>query len=81
MREKQAATLHEVIWLGKKLPIVSEEIRVLVLHYHGLSEELVRASDYDSKIDIYDSILMECKDALQLLKDTIKSEAAVSLYS
>ncbi|EDV27923.1 uncharacterized protein TRIADDRAFT_52953 [Trichoplax adhaerens] len=78
LREKQAATLHEVIWLGKKLPIVSEEIRVLVLRYHGLSEELARATDYDSRIDVYDGILMECKDALQILKDSLKSDASAS---
>lgn len=72
--EKQAATLSEVTWRGRTVPVKQEKVRVLLLNVLESENEVQRAADSASKISVLESLLLECKDALQLLRDELHSD-------
>ncbi|XP_033097462.1 signal recognition particle subunit SRP68-like [Anneissia japonica] len=74
-REKQAATLSEVTWRGRTVPVKSEQIRGFFLSVQESDKEVAAAEDVESKISVYESLLMGCKDALQILRDELKTDA------
>ncbi|XP_071952925.1 signal recognition particle subunit SRP68-like isoform X2 [Antedon mediterranea] len=73
-REKQAATLSEVTWRGRTVPVKSEQIRGFFLSVQETDKEVTAAPDVESKISVYESLLMGCKDALQILRDELKAD-------
>lgn len=73
-REKQAATLSEVTWRGRTVPVKQEKVRVFLLNLQEVEENLAQAEDLDSKISVYESLLMDCKDALQVLREEIRAD-------
>ena len=72
-REEQAATLQEVEWRGRKLPVKQEKVRIFLLREQEFSAEI---QDSDSKVDAYESLLMDCKDGLQVLRDDLIEDPA-----
>lgn len=74
--EKQAATLSEVTWRGRTIPVKHEKVRVFLLNVQESEEEVQRATDSASKISVYESLLMECKDVSQLLRDELHADPA-----
>ncbi|XP_077979719.1 signal recognition particle subunit SRP68-like [Glandiceps talaboti] len=73
-REKQAATLSEVTWRGRNVGVKQEVVRVFLLNVQESEDEMSTAADIESKVSIYDSLLMECRDALQVLRDELKTD-------
>ena len=73
-REKQAGSLNEITWKGKSVPVKNELVRSFILHSHESTQEVERAENYESKMAVYDQLLMECKDGLQSLKDDMKPD-------
>lgn len=73
-REREAAAMTEVSWCGRNVPVKNEKVRSFILHSQQCARELERASTLDSKLTLYDSLLMECKDALQAIKDELKGD-------
>ncbi|XP_076366392.1 signal recognition particle 68 [Tachypleus tridentatus] len=80
-REKQAATLSEVTWLGRTVPVKQEKVRVFLLNAQEVENEVKRAPDLTTKIEVYERLLMECKDALQILRDELKSDQSFKTRS
>lgn len=72
-REKQAASLLEVTWRGRTVPVRLEKIRVFLLAYQGHDSSLGKASDFDEKLSAYETILLDCKEAIQSLKEDLAS--------
>ncbi|XP_070579541.1 LOW QUALITY PROTEIN: signal recognition particle subunit SRP68-like [Ptychodera flava] len=73
-REKQAATLSEVTWRGRTVGVKQEQVRLFLLNVQESEDEISKAADTESKVSIYDSLLMECRDALQALRDEIRND-------
>lgn len=73
-REKQAATLSEVTWLGRTVPVRQEKVRVFLLNVQESEVEVNKAPDLEAKIAVYERLLLECKDALQVLRDELKGD-------
>ncbi|KAJ8037657.1 Signal recognition particle subunit SRP68 [Holothuria leucospilota] len=73
-REKQAKTLSEVYWRGRTMPVTNERVRTFLLSNKESEQELAAATDNEAKISIYENSLMECKDALQTLRDELKTD-------
>ena len=73
-REREAAAMTEVSWCGRCVPVKNEKVRSFILHSQQCARELERADTLDSKLTLYDSLLMECKDALQAIKDELKGD-------
>ena len=70
-REKQASTLSEVTWLGRTVPVKTEAVRLFLLNLQESSREIEETEGIDNKISIYESVLKQCIDAQQALRDTL----------
>lgn len=77
-RDKEAAAMTEVNWRGHTVPVKNEKVRSFILHAQQSARELERADTLDSKLTLYDNLLMECKDALQAIKDELKGDTVSS---
>ncbi|KAF8771648.1 Signal recognition particle subunit SRP68 like protein [Argiope bruennichi] len=75
-REKQAVTLSEVEWRNRKIPVRHEKIRLFLLNVQDSQMQVEQAADLQAKIAVYEHLLMECKDAIQVVRDEIKDQAA-----
>jgi len=73
-REKQAATLSEVKWRGRTVPVRHEKVRLFLLNANERSSEVGGAGDEEKKMHVYDTLLMEARDALQVLRDELKAD-------
>lgn len=74
-REKQAASLLEVSWRGRTVPVRLEKIRVFLLAFKGLESSLAKATDSDGQLSVYDTVLLDCKEAIQSLKEDLQAPA------
>ena len=70
-REQQAATLQDVEWRGRKMAVKHEKVRMFLLSQQESDQELAKADQPEDKIEIYESLLLDCKDALQVLRDEL----------
>ena len=70
-REKLASSFGEVTWRGKTVPIRNEKARVFILRMQDKETEVGRHSAYEGKMDVYDNLLMDCKDTLQVVNTEI----------
>lgn len=73
-REKQAATLSEVTWQGRTVPVKLEPVRLFLLNLQESSEEVEQAEGIENKISIYESVLKQCIDAQQVLRDSLQED-------
>jgi len=70
-REQQASTLQDVEWRGRKMAVKHEKVRLFLLSYQESTSELERAESAEAKTAVYEALLLDCKDALQALKDDL----------
>ncbi|KAH3862769.1 hypothetical protein DPMN_025743 [Dreissena polymorpha] len=73
-REKQSATLSEVTWQGRTVAVKSEPVRLFLLNLQESAQEVERAEGLDNKISIYESLLKQCIDAQQVLRDSLQDD-------
>ncbi|XP_071527965.1 signal recognition particle subunit SRP68 [Panulirus ornatus] len=73
-RERQAATLSEVTWKGRTLSVKHEKVRLFLFNEGLIHEELEKTSCADEREKMLDKLLMECKDAIQLVRDDLKND-------
>ncbi|WAQ97375.1 SRP68-like protein, partial [Mya arenaria] len=73
-REKQTATLSEVTWQGRTVPVKNEPVRLFLLSLQDSTQEVERAEGMDNKISIYESLLKQCIDAQQVLRDSLQED-------
>ena len=64
--------LQDVEWRGRKMAVKQEKVRRFLLSHQESDTELARAGqDAEAKTAVYEALLLECKDALQALKDEL----------
>ena len=79
-QEKAASSLTEVTWLGKKLPVKSERLRVSLVKLQQVEGELGRGGGEgggggeEGRMEVYERLLMECQDTMQIVRDEISAE-------
>ena len=73
-QEKTASSLSEVTWLGKKVPVKSERLRVSLVKLQLVEGELGRAEGAEAKMEVYETLLMECQDTMQVVRDELATE-------
>ena len=73
-REKLASSFGEVSWRGKTVPLRNEKARVFILRIQDKNSEIERQESFEKKMEVFDNLLMESKDALQEVKEEISSE-------
>lgn len=70
-REQQATTLQDVEWKGRKMAVKHEKVRLFLLSHQESEQELAKTEGAEAKIEIYESLLLDCKDGLQALRDEL----------
>ena len=70
--------MTELTWRKRTVPVKNEKVRALILHSQQMAGELDQADGLDSKMTLYENLLMECKDALQAIKDELKGDTVSS---
>lgn len=74
-REKQSESLSEVVWLGKTIFIKHETIRSFLAQ---LADDA--ANDWN-ELSTYETLIFECRDCLQLLRDNnLSDKSTLYLY-
>ena len=49
-------------------------MRVFILRNQDRDAELERQTKFENKMEVFDNIMMECKDVLQIVKDELGAE-------
>jgi len=81
-REQQAATLQDVEWRGRKMAVLQDKARTFLLREKEFMSEISEGSDdkedmsTDDKISAYESLLMDCKEAIEVLKKDLIEDPA-----
>jgi len=70
-REEQAATLQDIEWRGRKMAVKHEKVRMFLLSYQESEQELTKVDQSEAKVGVYESLLLDCKDGLQALRDDL----------
>ncbi|KAK7112430.1 signal recognition particle subunit SRP68-like [Littorina saxatilis] len=73
-REKQTATLSEVTWRGRTVQVKVETVRLFLLSMTDAEKELEAADTTESKVSIYETILKQCIEAQQALRDSLQED-------
>jgi len=73
-REQQAATLQDIDWKGRKMAVKQEKVRLFLLSYQESGQELARAKDSNAKLSIYENLLLQSKDAIQVLREDLMED-------
>ena len=58
-----------------RVPVKSEKLRVGFVKLQQLEGELSRAESSENKMEVYERLLMECQDAMQLVRDELGVES------
>lgn len=69
-KEQHAEVLSEVSWRNRTVGVRPERVRVFLLAERNLNASLNKT--LEENVEILESHLMDCKDAVQALKDEIK---------
>ena len=76
-QEKAATSLTEVTWLDQRVPVKNEKLRVALIKLQQLEGELGRTASSDEKMEMYERLLMECQDSMQILREDLASETVL----
>lgn len=72
-REKQARSLSEVEWLGRRLPVRQEKVRLFLCAAREVPKEADQAPDLDARIALLERVLLDCKDAIQVVREELRT--------
>ena len=67
-------------WRGKTVPLRNEKARVFILRIQDKNNEIERQESFEKKMEVFDNLLMESKDALQEVKEEISSEMVCNTF-
>ena len=72
-KEKQSITFSEVQWRNKTvLQVKNEKVRLFLLKVQEYEKQIESSANVDVKVSIYENILKESVDTIQLVRDELK---------
>ncbi|XP_037545915.1 signal recognition particle subunit SRP68 [Nematolebias whitei] len=74
-RTKQAATMSEVEWRGRAVPVKIDKARIFLLGLADNEAAIAQAANEETKEHLYETLLAECRDTIQAVREELKSEA------
>ncbi|XP_037620032.1 signal recognition particle subunit SRP68 isoform X1 [Sebastes umbrosus] len=74
-RTKQAATMSEVEWRGRTVPVKIDKARIFLLGLADNEAAIAQTANEETKEHLYETLLAECRDTIQAVKEELKSEA------
>lgn len=73
-RAKQAATMSEVEWRGRTVPVKIDKVRIFLLGLADNEAAIAQAESEETKERLFESMLSECRDAIQAVREELKSD-------
>uniref|UniRef100_A0A8C4NUR2 Signal recognition particle subunit SRP68 n=1 Tax=Dicentrarchus labrax TaxID=13489 RepID=A0A8C4NUR2_DICLA len=73
-RTRQAATMSEVEWRGRTVPVKIDKARIFLLGLADNEAAIAQASNEETKEHLYETLLAECRDTIQAVREELKSE-------
>uniref|UniRef100_A0A2I3RI33 Signal recognition particle subunit SRP68 n=1 Tax=Pan troglodytes TaxID=9598 RepID=A0A2I3RI33_PANTR len=73
-RAKQAATMSEVEWRGRTIPVKIDKVRIFLLGLADNEAAIVQAESEETKERLFESMLSECRDAIQVVREELKPD-------
>ncbi|KAK2919144.1 hypothetical protein Q8A73_003515 [Channa argus] len=74
-RTKQAATMSEVEWRGRTVPVKIDKARIFLLGLADNEAAIAQAANEETKEHLYETLLVECRDTIQAVREELKNEA------
>ncbi|XP_068583064.1 signal recognition particle subunit SRP68 [Cebidichthys violaceus] len=74
-RTKQAATMSEVEWRGRTVPVKIDKARIFLLGLADNEAAIAQTANEETKEHLYETLLAECRDTIQAVREELKSEA------
>ncbi|XP_067354162.1 signal recognition particle subunit SRP68 [Channa argus] len=74
-RTKQAATMSEVEWRGRTVPVKIDKARIFLLGLADNEAAIAQATNEETKEHLYETLLVECRDTIQAVREELKNEA------
>ncbi|CAD7006680.1 signal recognition particle subunit SRP68 [Ceratitis capitata] len=66
--------LQTIEWRNRKVTVRPEKVRLFLLSIQEVDKSLEKTTKVDSKIELIERILMDCKDAIQAVREEIKQD-------
>ena len=63
------------------MPVKVEAVRLFLLNMQDLNSELESADEVESRVSIYESLLKQCIDAQQALRDVLQEDPVCFIFS
>ncbi|XP_068448738.1 signal recognition particle subunit SRP68 [Clinocottus analis] len=73
-RTKQAATMSEVEWRGRSVPVKIDKARIFLLGLADNEAAIAQTANEETKEHLYETLLAECRDTIQAVREELKSE-------
>ncbi|XP_077936496.1 signal recognition particle subunit SRP68 isoform X2 [Gasterosteus aculeatus] len=73
-RTKQAATMSEVEWRGRTVPVKIDKARIFLLGLADNEAAIAQTANEETKEHLYETLLAECRDTIQAVREELKSE-------
>ncbi|KOB63224.1 Signal recognition particle subunit SRP68 [Operophtera brumata] len=80
-KESRSGVMHEVEWRGRRVTVRPEKVRLFLIALQDYDKSVASAPHVQAKIDILENILMDCKDAISVIKDEIKNDPKLKAAS
>lgn len=61
-------------WRGRKVTVRSEKVRLFLLSIQDLNKSIEKCKTFQGKIEILENVLLDCKDAVSVVKDDMKQD-------
>lgn len=72
-KENQIKTFSEITWRNKiKIQIKNEKVKLFLLNLQEYEKQIQSSSEFEEKFSLYESILKDLVDVVQLVRDELK---------
>ncbi|XP_058058297.1 signal recognition particle subunit SRP68 [Anopheles bellator] len=61
-------------WRGRSVTVRPEKVRLFLLSIQDLSKSIEKAKDLPAKIELLETVLIDCKDSIVAIKEEIKQD-------
>lgn len=73
-KNQSLEALQTTEWRGRKIAVRPEKVRLFLISIQNIKETVQKKEQNQEKIDIIEQVLIDCKDAINALKDEIKQD-------
>lgn len=74
VKSQSTEALQTTEWRGRKMGVRPEKARLFLLSVQDLDKSIEKAKNFQAKIEILETVIMDCKDAITAIKEEIKQD-------